>query len=49
MGKNKKTHKLASRENYFALKSGYDQHTNPILNGEMFVVVSFFSIFFVYS
>jgi hypothetical protein len=26
---NKKTHKQASSEKYFALKSGYDQHTNP--------------------
>ena len=28
MGKNKKTRKQSSTENYFALKSGYDQHTN---------------------
>ncbi|MDH5747524.1 MAG: hypothetical protein OEZ21_11335 [Candidatus Bathyarchaeota archaeon] len=30
MSKNKKTHKEASSENYFALKSGYVQHTSPI-------------------
>ena len=35
MGKNKKTHKQASSENYFALKSGYDQHTNPTLNSKI--------------
>ena len=28
MDKNMKPHKKASSQNYFALKSGYDQHTN---------------------
>ena len=29
MNEPKKTQKQSSREKYFALKSGYDQHTSP--------------------
>ena len=42
MGKNKKTHKQASSENYSALKSGYEPaHQNPTVNSEIFAVLSF--------
>ena len=45
MGKNKKTHKQASRENYFALKSGYDQHpTLTYLTYNQIMRVNFFLI-----
>jgi hypothetical protein len=30
MDKNTKTNRKASSENYFALKAGYVQHTNPL-------------------